>query len=398
MGWLGDNLFPDGGLSPQDDAIASTLPVLYSHIAADLLIALSCFAISAAILLFLRHRPDGRLHWTVMLVVIFITASGVTHLIGLLAMFLPLFGFEGLIKLITGIVSALAALALWRQLPNALRTPAQQELMQAISDRDAEISQHRVSEEAMQATERLLNIKIEQLEAANLELREFAYAASHDLKSPANTLSLWLENFMEDCAERLSPEERKDAEEAQRILARMRMLVDDVLSCARLLSDEAAAPQACDTARIVADTLADLAPEIEAAEAEIVAGPLVTVRGHPAMLSVLFHNLIGNAIKFRHKNRPCRVEISARLDGSRATILVRDNGIGIDPVHHERVFSLFKRLHHHTLFEGTGLGLSLCRRIAVMHGGRIELNSVPGSGTEMRVVFDQEALHVAQAA
>lgn len=398
MDWLSNFLFSDGGYSPHGFCIAWNLPVLYTHIAADLMIALSYFAIPAVMVVFLRHRRDTRLHKPAMLFVIFITACGVSHLMSIVTMYLPYYGLQGVIKLFTGIVSALTAVALWRMLPNALRIPAPEQLMQAIADKDTEIAQRKATEEEMRSTQRLLNVKVEQLESANLELREFAYAASHDLKSPANTLSLWLDSFMEDCGDKLSAPERADAEEAQRILARMRMLVDDVLSYARLLSDDVADAQACDTAQIVRDTLSDLAPEIAAADAEVSAGPLETVQGHPAMLSVLFHNLISNAVKFRDPERPCRIDVSARRNGSRVTIAVSDNGIGIDPAHHERVFTLFKRLHHQARFEGTGLGLSLCRRIAVMHGGRIELSSTPGKGTEIRVTFDQETLDVPKAA
>jgi signal transduction histidine kinase len=104
------------------------------------------------------------------------------------------------------------------------------------------------------------------------------------------------------------------------------------------------------------------------------------VQGDPAQLSLLFQNLVGNAIKFSDTDAP-RVSVTASVDGTLAQFAVRDNGIGIDPQHAERIFQPFQRLHGEDRYEGTGIGLAICQRIVSHHGGRIWAESDVGAGS-----------------
>lgn len=398
MGWLSEFLFSDGGYSPHGFCISWNTPVLFTHITADVMIAVSYFAIPAVILVFLKQRKDSRLHKPAMLFVIFITACGVSHLMSIVTMYLPYYGLQGIMKLFTGIVSFFTAVALWRMLPGALRIPTPEQLMRALDDKDDEIARRKKAQAEIQSSRALLAQKVEELEAANAELREFAYAASHDLKSPANTLSLWLDEFALDCEGKLEPEMQQEIVDAKRIIARMRQLVDDILAYSGLVSHDPSAVTTCDMPRLVQEVLEALRAEIATAEAQITVGPLPMIQGHPPMLSVLLQNLVANAVKFRDPNRPLRITITGRAETDRVILSVKDTGIGIAPQHTDRIFKLFSRLHHDTEYEGTGLGLALCRRIAAMHRGHIKVVSAEGVGTEFRITLMQDKTHVSQAA
>jgi light-regulated signal transduction histidine kinase (bacteriophytochrome) len=108
--------------------------------------------------------------------------------------------------------------------------------------------------------------------------------------------------------------------------------------------------------------------------------PLPTVKADPTQLVQLFQNLIGNALKFRKKEEPPRVHVSARREGEEWVVSVRDNGIGIKPEYHEKIFVIFQRLHTRQKHPGTGIGLALCKRIVERHGGRVWVESEEGKG------------------
>ena len=134
---------------------------------------------------------------------------------------------------------------------------------------------------------------------------------------------------------------------------------------------------------LIAEIQEDLKSDIEEAGAAIEVGVLPVVWGNPMQLRMLFQNLIANAVKFREPDRPVKVRISAERNPDTQTVSfsVADNGIGIAPEYHDRIFGLFQRLHTASRFGGSGLGLTICRRIASNHGGELSVKSEPGVGT-----------------
>jgi light-regulated signal transduction histidine kinase (bacteriophytochrome) len=139
-----------------------------------------------------------------------------------------------------------------------------------------------------------------------------------------------------------------------------------------------------DLAAMAAEAQVNLRPVLEQARARVEVGPLPTVEGDAVELVRLFQNLIGNAVKYRAAERPPVVRIDARRDGDQWEVTVADNGIGIAPEFHERIFRLFQRLHVRAEYEGTGIGLAACRKIVEHHGGRIWVDSAPGEGSAFR--------------
>lgn len=385
-----DFLFADGGYSPHGYCLAWDPFVLNLHIVSDLLIALAYFSIPAVIMVFLRRRNDPTLHLPAMLFVAFITACGLTHLMGILTLFLPWYGLQGIMKLATALISCVVAVILWRMLPSALKIPSVSELGEALADREAQLRDRMAAERALRLREEELDAKVRELESANRELNEFAYASSHDLKAPANTLSLWFNDFVEEQGENLDEETLESIEDARELVARMRILVEDILAYSRIVNSDTSSTSDVDIASICTEIVGDLDADIQQAGASISVAPTPVFTGHPRMMRILLQNLLSNAIKFRHPDRAPEVFVSAsRTDGPHPAVVlsVRDNGIGIHPDYHERIFRMFKRLHGPDKYKGTGLGLALCNRIALLHGGHIEVVSTPGAGAEFRVTF-----------
>ena len=162
----------------------------------------------------------------------------------------------------------------------------------------------------------------------------------------------------------------------------MRSLVRDLLHLARVGRGEPRR-ETLDTRAVLDRALENLAGPIEERGADVSAGPLPIVSGDPGQLSLLFQNLLGNAIKFSDHDAP-RVSVTASIEGAEAQFAVRDNGIGIDPQHAERIFQPFQRLHGEDRYEGTGIGLAICQRIVSHHGGRIWAESTVGAGSTFR--------------
>jgi signal transduction histidine kinase len=206
--------------------------------------------------------------------------------------------------------------------------------------------------------------------------------ASHDLQAPLATIDLYLRLIERRLPDASQEELLQLVEGIGGSTDRMRSLVRDLLHLARVGRGEPKR-EALDTGAVLDQALEDLAGPITDKGADVSAGPLPVVQGDPAQLSLLFQNLVGNAIKFSDEETP-RVSVTASVDDTHAQFAVRDNGIGIDPQHAERIFQPFQRLHGEDRYEGTGIGLAICQRIVSHHGGEIWAESVVGIGSTFR--------------
>jgi light-regulated signal transduction histidine kinase (bacteriophytochrome) len=161
---------------------------------------------------------------------------------------------------------------------------------------------------------------------------------------------------------------------------RMSQLVRDLLEYSRV-ERKGGQLQPTDTSIALDAALANLRGSIEEAGAAVTHDGLPTISADRTQLAQLFQNLIGNAVKFRHPGRPCQVHIGARKEDSGWVFSVRDNGIGIDPKQHERIFAIFQRLHTRDKYPGTGVGLAICKKIVERYGGKIWVESEPDQGS-----------------
>ncbi|ABF63563.1 PAS/PAC sensor signal transduction histidine kinase [Ruegeria sp. TM1040] len=244
---------------------------------------------------------------------------------------------------------------------------------------------------AVKLAEERANTACRETAAANEELRSFAYSISHDLKSPTNTMDMLLREIAIADDGGMSEEQRELLHTAQETANRMRSLVDDMLDYTRLIGEEPVweSVSLYDTGTRVRDMLGSLVAETGAKIS--IDENLPNVSGNPTQLRVLLQNLIENAIKYRDPSRPPVVVVSKlhAADTNETGFSVADNGLGIAEGHQDRVFEMFKRLHREDEVAGAGLGLTLCRRVALNHGGDIQVSSKLGQGTTFTVSFPE---------
>jgi PAS domain S-box-containing protein len=227
-----------------------------------------------------------------------------------------------------------------------------------------------------------LRKKAAELERSNTELEQFAYVASHDLREPLRMVSSFVELLARRYSDKLDDDAREFIAFAKEGVSRMDHLIFDLLEFSRI--GRITRPMMPTPLELVLEgALRALAVQIQEAGADVVLTPsaLPTVQGDREELTRLFQNLIGNALKYRSPERKPIISIAAERVGREWIVTIADNGIGIESQYWERIFLIFQRLHRRGEFEGTGIGLAVCKKVAEHHGGRIWVNSVPGEGS-----------------
>jgi signal transduction histidine kinase len=238
---------------------------------------------------------------------------------------------------------------------------------------------------AQQRLEERVRARTAELVERNEELEAFGYSISHDLRSPLRAIQGFSQLLVEDHGEQLGEAGRALL---QRVIAGARMmdrLIDDLLEYSRLARSELQlAP--LDLRRVVDATLEQVDGDVRSRGARItVLEPLPTVVGHNATLVQVLVNLVGNGMKFVPKDRPPEVGIRAETKSGRVRLWIEDNGIGVAPEYHERIFGVFERLHRATDYPGTGIGLAIVRKAVERMGGRVGVESALGKGSRFWV-------------
>jgi light-regulated signal transduction histidine kinase (bacteriophytochrome) len=237
---------------------------------------------------------------------------------------------------------------------------------------EAEIEQRKKTERALKET----TVK---LTSSNTDLQQFAYVASHDLQEPLRAVAGFLTLIAKKEKERLDSETEGWINHAVEGAQRMRSLINDLLAYARIESRGKELKETdCNAALAIAKK--DLSVVLEETEAQIISEDLPKVLGEQGQLAQLFQNLIGNALKFHDVEKPV-VTISVHRKNDDWLFAVKDNGLGFDQSHAERIFVIFQRLQGREVHKGTGIGLSICKKIVERHGGKIWVESAIGKGS-----------------
>ncbi len=229
-----------------------------------------------------------------------------------------------------------------------------------------------------QAEERLRQITIE-MQHSNTELEQFAYVISHDLQEPLRMVSSYTQLLAKRYRSKLDADADEFITYAVDGAKRMQALLGDLLEYSRV-GTRGKSFSLTDSEDIIKQAMANLKIAIEESGALVSYDTLPAIMADEGQLVQLFQNLIGNAIKFRGQEPP-HVHISAKRRRKVIIFSVRDNGIGIDSQHSKSIFEIFRRLHTREEYPGTGMGLSICKKIVERHGGHIWVQSRPGEGS-----------------
>jgi light-regulated signal transduction histidine kinase (bacteriophytochrome) len=251
-----------------------------------------------------------------------------------------------------------------------------------------DIQQQKDVEEELRQTNELFK-------RSNEDLQNFAFAISHDLQEPLRMVAKFTEILARRLEDKLTPDIADYVEYIEDNTERMKQMINDLLMYSRVTHGESLEMTECaESEPALLWAMGNLARAIEDSGAVVVGLALPVVAADFGRVTQLFQNLLSNSMKYRSE-KPLRIEITATRHGSNWQFCVEDNGIGIAPEYHERIFGVFKRLHGREV-PGTGIGLALCRRIVERYGGRIWVESAVGHGA--RFYFTLPAAERAAAA
>ena len=341
------------------------------HIVSDLAVFGAYMTIPVLLLYFIRRRRDVPFIPIFWLFGAFIAACGTTHLIEASIFWWPAYRLSGAAKLLTAAVSWLTVFALIPALPKALALPG---LAKVNDDLLREVAARRAAEQEVKKLNAELEERVAertgQLTAANQELEGFTYTVAHDLRAPLRHLHGYASMLLENVGERFDERSAHYADRIATASLRMGELVDDLLAFSRT-GQTAPRVARTDFNALVADVREELEPISRGRTIEWAIATLPTLDVDPTLLRVVWVNLLSNALKFSAPRPIARIEVGTRRECDGETVFfVRDNGVGFDMSHAEKLFGVFQRLHGREQFDGTGIGLATVRRIVERHGGR----------------------------
>lgn len=242
--------------------------------------------------------------------------------------------------------------------------------------------------------EEQLKIYAKKLEISNKELQDFASVAAHDLQEPLRKIQSFSDRLVTKAKEQMTEETFDYVDRIQNSAHRMQVLIDDLLTYSRVTT-KSSPFSVIDLNAIIAQVVSDLEVRIEQCHGKVVWENLPSLEADPTQMRQLFQNLISNALKFKKSDLNPLVTVTAKIfdnsplgrPGPACQITIQDNGIGFDEKYLDRIFTIFQRLHGRHEYEGTGIGLAVCRKIVDRHGGFITAASIPNQGATFIVTL-----------
>jgi signal transduction histidine kinase len=258
------------------------------------------------------------------------------------------------------------------------------EMLEQIQQRDSELveAKEQLETKVMERTAELSSAN-EKLKQSNQQLQEFTYIASHDLREPTRKISSFGQMLADSLSDKLEDDDKENLNFMINGADRMQQMIEALLTYSRVTT-KGVSPERVDLNEIVEQLKSlELAVKIEETNANlIICGPLPAIEGDPAQIRQLMQNLISNALKYQKKGILPEVIVRSKQENNdMVRIEVQDNGIGIKKEQYDNVFVMFRRLHSRQEYEGTGIGLAVCKRIVERHGGQIGVSSTYGEGS-----------------
>ncbi len=237
--------------------------------------------------------------------------------------------------------------------------------------------------------EQKLNKYAEELKRSNRELEDFAFIASHDLQEPMRKIAIFGGRLKEICKDKFDEKELFYLERMESATLRMQKFIDDLLEYARITT-KSRPFQKIKLADVIHEVVSVFELELERLNAVVEIGDLPVLEADRTQMHQLFQNLFSNALKYRKSERVPNIKISSKkLKNGQFEIYVEDNGIGFDEQYLDRIFKPFERLHGRSAYEGSGMGLALCQKIARRHGGNLDAKSREGEGSVFIVTLPE---------
>jgi len=250
-----------------------------------------------------------------------------------------------------------------------------------------EVEERRKAEGEIQGLNEKLEKQVAQLEVLNKELESFSYTVSHDLRAPVRHIGGFAELLQKSSRDRLDETGKRHLNTIAQAAKRMGQLIDDLLSFSRMGRAEML-KSPISLGAMVEEIIGDLMPQTEGRDVQWKVAPLPKVQGDPAMLHVVFVNLLSNALKYSRGRTPAVIEVGVSgAAGGQKGVFVRDNGTGFDMKYVDKLFGVFQRLHSSDEFEGTGIGLATVQRIIQRHGGRVWAEGTVGQGATFYITL-----------
>ena len=301
----------------------------------------------------------------------------------------PLFDSQGRVVQIGGIATDITI----RKRAEHLLQKTNEELEKRVKKRTAKLKRVNASLEAeiveRRASERKLSQTASELKISNRALQDFAYVASHDLQEPLRKIQAFGDRLQVKYADELGEQGQDYLRRMRNAAERMQSLIRDLLVYSRITT-KVQPFVSTDLNVIVKEVLSDLETRIEQTSGQVHVGELPTIEADPLQMGQLFQNLIGNALKFHRPEQAPIIEI-ARVrvadTESMVKLQIKDNGIGFDEKYLDRIFTPFQRLHGRLEYEGTGMGLAICRKIVERHGGFLKAQSLPERGSTFTIAL-----------
>jgi signal transduction histidine kinase len=341
------------------------------HAVSDALIALAYFSIPVGLWHILRQIPDPGFRRLSALFALFILFCGLTHVVGLVTLWSPVYGLLGLIKAATAAISLVAAYLLWPAIPRALAIPGLTDLRSVNQEMGRAIVERREL--------------VSGLSAANRDLDDFINAVAHDLRTPLRCINGFSQMLITDYESQIDAQGRDMLERMRKATLGMGELIDGMLFLSRLRQAplEKREVDLSAMAHRIEDELRRDHPDYAA---ELVIQPGLRAECDPDLTQVALRQLMLNAFKFSSTVPHPRIEIDGERDNGRTRLHVRDNGVGFDMQYAGKIFFPFQRLHA-AEFPGRGIGLAAVSRIVDRHGGQIDVLSHPGEGTSFTITL-----------
>lgn len=375
-------LWNSEGLLPHGVCFLRKPELIWLHVISDATVALSYFTIPLILIYFMgRIRTRISFGWAIGLFAAFIVLCGTGHLLNIVTVWTPIYFLQGWEKALTAVVSLATALAIVPLVPRLLAMKTPEELEEANRKLRAEV-------DARQRAEAELQRSLADLNRAVQELEQFAYITSHDLQAPLRNIAGFSQLLSRRYTEKLEGDGLEFLQFIEQGVRQMQALIQDLLLLSRVGRTEGKAERR-PLDESLRNALKVLKPDIVAKDAQVEFGPLPAAPATQSLMTQLFQNLIGNALKFQPPGNRALIRVTAEDEGRYLHLRVQDNGIGIPADQLDNVFAVFRRLHNADDYEGTGIGLAICRKIVQHHRGEIWAES-DGNGTCMHVRLPME--------